>query len=193
MNNVHILWALPVTALALGACARHTPVARAASPASPVATGVLPASSSMTIDVGVSDVRLMVEDRDSVRWSVETKPAGCATVAAAPSRLGFARRSRDCAARWDIHIPAIDDVHVIASVGDIDVTTPADRAVRLRSGVGNVRLRLDGRELRHAGAPGSGDHLELGDPSTLPRLDVRTDVGSVRAELRTVTRSRDAR
>lgn len=193
MNIVHVLFALPMTAVALGACARRTPVAPAASPASPVATGVLPASSTLTIDVGVSDVRLMVEDRDSVTWSVETRPAGCATVVAGPNRLAFAHRSRDCAARWDIRIPAIDDVQVIASVGDIDVTTPADRAVRLRSGVGNVRLSLDGRELRHAGSPGSGDHLQLGDPSTLPRIDVRTDVGSVRAELRTITKPRVAR
>jgi hypothetical protein len=29
-----------------------------------------------------------------------------------------------------------------------------------------------------------GDHLDLGDLSTLPRLDVRTGVGSVRAELK---------
>ena len=186
MNNVHVVGAATAAVLAFAGCTGRAPVAGPAPFAASPTSGSLPAPSTLTIDVGVSDVSLVVEDRDSVTWSVETRPTGCATVAASPERLAFGRRDRDCGARWTIRAPAIDDLHIIASVGDIDVTTPADRAVRLRSGVGSVRLRLDGRELRHDRAPGSGDRLELGDASTRPRLDVRTDVGSVRAELRTV-------
>jgi hypothetical protein len=182
MNIVRVLLILP-----LAACAGRSPAPGAAPLAASPTTGRLPASSTLTIDVGASDVSVVVDGRDSVTWTVETRPAGCATVAASPERLAFERRERKCGARWTVRVPAIDDLHVIASVGDIDVTAPADRAIRLRSGVGSVRLRLDGRELRHGGSPGSGDRLELGDVSSRPRLDARTDVGSVRVELRTVT------
>ena len=151
------------------------------------------AANTLTVDAGASRVRLTIERRDSVTWSVRTTPDGCATVQASADRLGFARRDRDCAATWDIRVPPIDDVQVIVSVGDIDVSAPIDRAIRLRSGVGSVRLTLDGRELRHEGAPGSGDRLELGDLDTRPRLDVRTNVGAVRAELRTVATTGQAR
>jgi len=190
MNRIHILHLLPLAALGLTACAGRS-AARSAGPIGPsTSAGALLAGTALTIDVGVSNVRLVIEHRDSVTWSVKTTPNGCATVAASPERLGFARRDRDCAATWDIRVPSIDDVQVIVSVGDVDVSAPIDRAIRLRSGVGSVRLRLDGRELRHAGAPGSGDRLELGDLDTRPRLDVRVNVGAVRAELRTVAPSR---
>ena len=87
-------------------------------------------------------------------------------------------------------MPLIADVRLTVSVGDIHVSAPADRALRLRTGVGTVGLSLDGRALLHPGAPGSGDHLDLGDPSTLPRLDARTGVGDVRVDLHTATSAR---
>jgi hypothetical protein len=188
MNRIHVTLATAVAVVGLEACAVHgsPPNATGSHPAS--ATGLLPATGALTIDVGVSRVRLVVEHRDSIFWSLETKPAGCAVAEASPNRIALARRDQHCATSWNIRIPAIDDVQVRASVGDIDVSAPADRALRLHAGVGSVRLRFDDRELRHAGSPGSGDHLDLGDLGTLPRLDVRTGVGSVRAELRTVER-----
>jgi hypothetical protein len=51
--------------------------------------------------------------------------------------------------------------------------------------VGSVQFRLDGRELRHAKSPGAGDQLRLGDLDALPRLDVSTGVGSIRADFNT--------
>lgn len=179
-------WVL-LTVVAVAACAFHPPSAdppAAAATTGPTA-GMLPANNALTLDGGVSDVRVVVEARDSVSWSFDARPAGCATAVAEPGRLSIGRRTEHCSTKWDVRVPIIDDVRVNVSVGDIDVSAPADRAIRLRSNVGSVRLRLDGRELRHPGAPGSGDHLDLGDVSTLPRIDARTDVGSVRAELLT--------
>ena len=51
--------------------------------------------------------------------------------------------------------------------------------------VGSVQFRLDGRELRHGKSPGAGDQLRLGDLDALPRLDVSTGVGSIRADFNT--------
>ena len=188
-------WA-PITAMLFAACAFHAPSTNpptSGATTSP-ASGRLPAGNALTLDAGVSDVRVVVESRDSVSWSFETRPAGCAAAVAEPGRLSIGRRAEHCSTTWDVRIPIIDDVRVNVSVGDIDVSAPADRAIRLRSNVGSVRLRIDGRELRHPGAPGSGDHLDLGDMSTLPRVDARTGVGSVRAELFTAAgRPRDAR
>lgn len=185
-----------LVAMAFAACAVHAPSASSpttAATSGPVA-GVIPAHNALTLDAGVSDVRIVVEARDSVSWSFDARPAGCATAVAEPGRLSIGRRDQHCSTKWDVRAPIIDDVRVNVSVGDIDVSAPADRAIRLRSNVGSVRLRLDGRELRHPGAPGSGDHLDLGDVSSLPRIDVRTGVGSVRAELFTAAgRPRDAR
>lgn len=178
------------------ACAFHAPSTNPTTTAATTgpAGGMLPANNALTLDAGVSDVRVVVEARDSVSWSFDTRPAGCATAVAEPGRLSIGHRDNHCSTKWDVRVPIIDDVRVTVSVGDIDVSAPADRAIRLRSNVGSVRLRLDGRELRHPGAPGSGDHLDLGDVSTLPRVDARTGVGSVRAELFTVGgRPRDAR
>jgi len=196
MNHVpRQRWA-PLTAVILAACAFHAPSASpptASATTGPVA-GVVPANNALTLDAGVSDVRVVVEARDSVSWSFDARPAGCATAVAEPGRLSIGHRDNHCSTKWDVRVPIIDDVRIDVSVGDIDVSAPADRAIRLRSNVGSVRLRLDGRELHHAGAPGSGDHLDLGDVSTLPRIDARTGVGSVRAELFTAaTRPRDAR
>jgi hypothetical protein len=145
---------------------------------------------ALSIDVGVSYLRLTMEERDSVAWSLETNPRGCATPAASPGRLEIARRDNHCATRWDVRVPVIDDVRVRVSVGDIDVSAPVDRAVRLHSGVGSVRFRLDGRELRGGKTPGSGESVDLGELGTLPRLDVRTGVGWIHAEMHTVTPSR---
>ena len=187
-------WA-PIAAVAVAACAFHPPSAKPAiAAATGPAAGVLPANNALTLDAGVSDVRVVVEARDSVSWSFDTRPSGCATAVAEPGRLSIGHRDSHCSTKWDVRVPIIDDVRIDVSVGDIDVSAPADRAIRLRSNVGSVRLRLDGRELHHAGAPGSGDHLDLGDVSTLPRVDARTGVGSVRAELFTAAgRPRDAR
>jgi hypothetical protein len=188
-------WA-PITAVMFAACAFHAPAANppSTSATSGPAAGVVPATNALTLDAGVSDVRVVVEPRDSVSWTFDARPAGCATAVAEPGRLSIGRRDNHCSTKWDVRVPIIDDVRINVSVGDIDVSAPADRAIRLRSNVGSIRLRLDGRELRHPGAPGSGDHLDLGDVSTLPRIDARTGVGSVRAELFTAAgRPRDAR
>ena len=196
MERILVTPCAAIATVAFAACALHAPSANPPTTAATTgpATGVLPANNALTLDAGVSDVRIVVEARDSVAWSFDTRPAGCATAVVEPSRLSIGRRDNHCSTRWDVRVPIIDDVRINVSVGDIDVSAPADRAIRLRSNVGSVRLRLDGRELHHAGAPGSGDHLDLGDVSTLPRVDARTGVGSVRAELFTTAgRPRDAR
>lgn len=193
MNMIHVSVA---TALAscLTACASHrppsvtSPSVAAGSPSTTV--GTLPAGNALLLDAGVSDVRIIVEPRDSISWILSTQPAGCATADAQAGRLSTSHRTRHCSTKWDVHAPLIDDIRVIVSVGDIDATAPADRTVRLRAGVGSVRLSLDGRALHHPGAPGSGDQLDLGDPSALPRLDARTSVGDVRAALHTATAAR---
>src|SRR5215207_5901194 len=176
-------------AVALSGCARSwtsagsgraTPLSRADAAGE---LGTLPAGGSFTLDAGVSNVRLVVEARDSVVSAFEAKPSGCATVDATPERLAIAHRREHCTTRWYVNVPLIADVRVNVSVGDVEVITPFDRAVRLRANVGSVRLRIDNRELHHRGAPGSGDRLDLGDPSSLPRLDVRTGVGSVKADI----------
>lgn len=196
MNHVLRKRWIPVTTVMFAACAFHAPSANpptVAAASGPVA-GVVPANNALTLDAGVSDVRVVVEPRDSVSWSFDARPAGCATAVAEPGRLSIGHRDNHCSTKWDVRVPIIDDVRINVSVGDIDVSAPADRAIRLRSNVGSIRLRLDGRELRHPGAPGSGDHLDLGDVSSLPRIDARTGVGSVRAELFTAAgRPRDAR
>ena len=145
--------------------------------------GTLPGGSSFTIDAGVSNVRLSLEARDSVVWLFEAKPAGCAAAEASPGRLAVSPHRDNCSARWEVHAPLIADVRVNVSVGDVEVSAPLDRALRLRANVGSVQLRIDNRQLHHRGSPGSGDELELGDLSSLPRLDVRTGVGSVKADL----------
>ena len=197
MNRTHDSRWVAVAALSFAACAFHPPAAsRPGASATPgPAAGLLPPGNALTLDAGVSDVRVVVESRDSVSWSFETRPSGCATALIEPGRLSIGRRDEHCSTKWDVRVPIIDDVRVNVSVGDIDVSAPADRAIRLRANVGSVRLRIDGRELRHPGAPGSGDHLDLGDVSTLPRIDARTGVGSVRAELFTARagRSRNGR
>jgi hypothetical protein len=88
-----------------------------------------------------------------------------------------------------VRAPIAEDVRVRASVGDIDVSAPVDRSIRLHSSVGSVRFRLDGRELRGGKTPGSGEAFDYGDLSVLPRLDVRTNVGWIHAE--TYTRKSD--
>ena len=165
---------------ASGGAGHATPISRA-DPL--MESGTLPGGSSFTIDAGVSDVRLSLEARDSVVWAFEAKPPGCATAEATPGRLTVAHHHDNCSARWDVHAPLIADVRVDVSVGDVDVSAPLDRALRLRANVGSVRLRIDNRELHHRGSPGSGDQLELGDMSSVPRLDVRTGVGSVKADM----------
>jgi hypothetical protein len=82
-------------------------------------------------------------------------------------------------------MPAVADIRVRTSVGNIMITAPAGRAVRLRSDVGDVKLRLDGQDMKYNNAPGSGDRVELGDMRSPPRIDAHTSVGKVTAELRT--------
>ena len=155
-------------------------------PSSVIAVGTLHAGESLTVDAGVSDVSLRLgTERDSVRWSLRVDPPGCARADVSPTRLAITDRARHCATAWDVSVPAIADVRVDVSVGDITLSAPSDRAIRLHAGVGSVKLRLDGRELHHDGAPGSGDKLELGEISTRPRLVAHTGVGSVTIDLRT--------
>lgn len=181
-----LIAALGVTA----ACApRTTSTASQLATRDAVVTGSLAPSRSFALDAGVSRVRVVMEARDSIAWVFETSPPGCATPSISPDRLTTDHRDGHCSTTWDIHMPPIEDTRLRVSVGDIDVTAPADRAVQLHSNVGHVRLRLDGRELRHDRSPGSGDNLELGDLGTLPRLEARAGVGSVRAELRAVAQS----
>ncbi|MGH7677730.1 MAG: hypothetical protein ACRENU_04635 [Gemmatimonadaceae bacterium] len=161
-------------------------VSTAPRPETVSSAGVLRAEQSLALDAGVSDVTFHVgAERDSVRWTLRTDPAGCARADVTSFRLGITNRARKCATTWVVSAPAIADVSVRVSVGNITLDAPADRAIQLDAGVGNLKLRLDGRELRHSGAPGSGDELELGDPSTLPRLIARTSVGSITLDLRT--------
>ena len=194
------LFAFPVLMVLIFTACRHsqgaTPIATANAP---VALGTAPVTGSLDIDVGVADVRLLIDEpqpisvsnvesrdlRDSVAYAFETKPAGCAEPNVAPGRIGVGRRDRDCYVRWEIRIPRIADVRVRVSVGRVELVAPADRAIRLHAGVGSVKIRLDGREFRHGKSPGAGDELGLGDIDTLPRLDVSTGVGSIRAELNT--------
>ena len=71
------------------ACAFHAPSTNPTTTAATTgpAGGLLPANHSLTLDAGVSDVRVVVEARDSVSWSFDTRPAGCATAVAEPGRL----------------------------------------------------------------------------------------------------------
>lgn len=198
MNAIHAVAHAALITTGITAC--HPRGARAISNApTPLATGTAPATSALVIDVGVSDVQLRMgvrdsvmiagrDSNDSVAYALETQPAGCATADVSPGRIAIARRDQHCFTRWDIRLPRTADVRVRVSVGDVDVTAPIDRAIRLHSDVGSVRLRVDGRQLHHAGSPGSGDELRIGDLATLPRLDVSVGVGSVRAEMVTVTR-----
>ena len=148
--------------------------------------GVLTPGGTLILDAGVSDVTVHLgAGRDSVHWSLRTNPQGCARPDVLPSRLGIKDRARHCSTKWEISGAAIADVSVDVSVGNITLSAPSDRAVKLHAGVGDIKLRLDGRELRHSGAPGSGDELELGDANTQPRLVARTGVGSITLDLRT--------
>jgi len=169
--------------------------------------GTAPVTGALVIDVGVSDVRLLMDEpqtvlvdnlgrhdlRDSVAYAFEPKPPGCAEPDVSPGRIGVRNRANHCSVRWVIRIPRIDDVRVRVSVGDIELVAPVDRAIRLDVGVGSVHFLLDGRELQHDKAPGSGDQLRFGDLNTLPRLEARTGVGSIRAELKTRSTTRNER
>ena len=199
MGKTRVLALVALALTSLAGC-QHT---RGAKPImdgrAPGALGSAPVAGSLVIDVGVSDVRLVMGQpqqivetnlgrrggRDSISYVFETKPAECATPEVSPGRIGVGRRDRNCSVRWDIHIPRIADVRVRVSVGDVEVVAPVDRAIRLDADVGSVRIRLDGRELQRGKSPGSGDQVRLGDLDTTPRLDVRTGVGSIRAELTT--------
>ena len=177
MNRIHIFLLVSVTACSLS---------RGRGPGSDAATasGAVAADATVSLDAGVADVRLTVGGAgDSVRWSLTTDPPGCARADISGSRIRAADRARTCSMRWEMTAPGHADLEVSADVGDIDVTAPADRSIRLKSGVGSVRLRLDDRELRHDGAPGSGDELSLGSMDMRPRIDARTGVGSVSAML----------
>jgi hypothetical protein len=183
------------------ACQR-TEGARPISKAAPSGVlGTAPVTNALVIDVGASDVRLVMDQpqpimvsnlgtrdlRDSITYSFESKPPGCAEPDVTQGRIAVRNRARDCTVRWDISIPRIPDVRVRASVGRIELVAPSDRAISLDANVGTVKLQLDGRELDHARSPGAGDRLRLGNLNTLPRLDVRTGVGSIHAELHTRT------
>ena len=188
-----------LTLSSAGAC-RHTEgVKPIAHPRTPLALGTAPATSSLVIEVGASDVRLVMGEpqpivvsgtmsrdlRDSVIYALETKPPECAKPDVSPGRVAEKQRQKHCQVHWTIQSPRITDVRVRVSVGDVELVAPADRAVRLQSEVGSVRVRLDGRELQSGKSPGSGDQWRLGDLDTTPRLDVKTGVGSIHADLKT--------
>lgn len=199
MGRSRVLSFAVLTVTSVMACRRTEGVRPIIDARSPLALGTAPVTGSLVIDVGVSDVHLVMGEpqqiveanlgrrggRDSISYAFETKPAECATPEVSPGRIGVARRDRNCSVRWAIHIPRIADVRVRVSVGDVEVVAPVDRAIRLDADVGSVRIRLDGRELRRGKSPGAGDQVQLGDLDTTPRLDVRTGVGSIRAELNT--------
>jgi hypothetical protein len=188
-----------VASVTIAACQR-TEGARPISKAAPAGVlGTAPVTNALIIDVGVSDVRLLMDQpqpimvsnlgtrdlRDSIMYSFEAKPPGCAEPDVSHGRIAVRNRARDCAVRWEISIPRIPDVRIRVSVGRIELVAPSDRAISLDANVGTVKLQLDGRELDHARSPGAGDRLRLGDLNTLPRLDARTGVGSIHAELHT--------
>src|SRR5215207_6466186 len=131
MNRIGISLCAAVAAVSLAGCAGSRasgmPTSVSPSRAVPAEFGTLPAVGSLTLDAGVSHVRLIVEARDSVDWVFEAKPAGCATADASPGRLAIARRDQHCSVRWDVRAPLIADVRVNVSVGDIDAITPFDR------------------------------------------------------------------
>ena len=171
------------------------------------ALGTAPITPSLVIDVGVSDVRLIMDEpqpvmvsnlgsrdlRDSVSYALETTPAECVKPDVSPGRIAEKHRAKHCDARWTIYTPRIGDVRARASVGDVELVVPADRAIRMHAEVGSVHVRLDGRLLQNGKSPGAGEQWQLGDLNTLPRLDVRTGVGSLRAELKTTGQARNER
>ena len=178
----------------LAAC--HHP--RPRTLAAPNQLGTTPATRELVVDGGVSDVRIFIREpegiiqsplgtrdaRDSVEFQFTTDPTGCAEADVRPGHLGIAHRARRCSVKWVIRVPPrVADVRVRVSVGDVEINAPSDRSVRLHSGVGSVQLTIDGRRLEHSKSPGAGDEIRLGDRSALPRVDVSTGVGSVRAEL----------
>jgi hypothetical protein len=197
-------WALVAFSLANIVACRHTEGAKPLYvPRTPFVLGTVPVTGSLIIDVGVSDVRVVMGEpqpvmvsnvgtrdlRDSIVYALETTPAECVRPDVSPGRIAERRRTKNCHARWTISIPRVADVRVRASVGDVELVAPADRAIRLQAEVGSVRLMLDGRELQRDKSPGSGDDWRVGDLKTLPRLDVRTGVGSIRADLKTTSPS----
>lgn len=56
-----------------------------------------------------------------------------------------------------------------SGVGDVTVLAEdvGGPGATLRANVGSVTVRMNGRRLKHSGAPGSGDHLSLGDGTAL--------------------------
>ena len=178
------------------ACHRHWPNAW---PGMSGAMGNAPAMGSLVVDAGRSDVTLRIgqprkmlvsnagvhDTRDSVSYIFETTPANCAEVDVRRGRLGIKHRRKECKTRWAIVIPRLLDVRVITSNGNVEIVTPSSYSVRLRSGNGTVTMFLDDVEVKHVDEGGDGDAMQLGDMKTLPRLDVRTGTGSVRAELLT--------
>ena len=173
-------------ALVLYACA-SSPASTNPSPSlDPTTSGALMGSSPFTLDLGVADVRLRIgEQRDSVRWSMYTHPAGCAVAAPSRHEIKAKDRRNRCAVEWEISIPAFEDVKVDVAVGDIDLVAPSDRAVQLRTDVGAIRVRLDDRLLQHDNAPGAGDRWNIGDVLATPRLVAKVDVGAIRLDLKT--------
>ena len=152
--------------------------------------GTFTPSSPFKLDVDVSDVRIVIADTvKTARWAISTSPEGCALASVSEHEIRNAERKNKCYVEWTVALPALDDVTIDVSVGDIDVIAPSDRAVQLRTSVGEVRVRLDHRLVQHDNAPGSGDRWTIGDMASRPRLNAKVDVGAVRLELRTAAKA----
>lgn len=149
-------------------------------------SGAFVGAAPFRLDLGVADVRVRVgEDPDSVRWTMYTNPPGCAVADVGRNHLKAADRQRKCSVEWEVSMPALDDVTVEVSVGDIDLIAPSNRAADMRTSVGNIRVRLDERLLQHDNAPGSGDRWTIGEMSSRPRLVAKSSVGDIRLDLKT--------
>jgi hypothetical protein len=186
MNSIHVL--VVAVIVAGTGCAAHDSRRQVEVPE--VTTGATSVDGSVAIAAGTGKLAVRMDALgDSVRWVLRSNPPGCARATTSPGRLDVVRHDRRCTSKLDISMPVVADVRLSAAVGDIEVHAPLDRAVRLQSRVGSVSLRIDGRELRRSGRAGSGDHLDVGDPDSVPRLVVSTGVGSVRVGLTTPSRS----
>lgn len=181
---------LPAIALLACACASSPKTTAPAAVLSPETRGAFVGASPFTMDLSVADVRLRIgEKSDSVRWSMYTTPAGCAVAAPSRNEIKTKDRARRCRVEWEISIPSFEDVTVDVSVGDVDVVAPSDRAVQLRTSVGDIRIRLDDRLLHHENAPGSGDRWNIGEITARPRLVAKVDVGAIRLDLKTALKT----
>jgi hypothetical protein len=90
----------------------------------------------------------------------------------------------------DVYFDAVAaPVTVALHVGDIKWQSGIElrRGFTLRSGVGSVRYRVDGEQLRSGQSPGSGDHLSIPGGNNALAVRLQTGVGSVVVDVSTRT------